>query len=95
MANVLITIKIMPTTPEVDLEALKEKVLGPIKVFSEEKDINNFKIEIEPIAFGIKSLNITFIADEAKGGTDNLEGEIRKIQGVNSAETIDVRRTLG
>jgi elongation factor 1-beta len=53
------------------------------------------KTEIEPIAFGLKALKIIFVADEKKGGTDNLEVEINKIPGVNSVEVIDVRRAIG
>ena len=49
----------------------------------------------EPIAFGIKALKITFVMEESKGSTDSLEESIKTIEGVNSVETIDVRRAIG
>ena len=33
--------------------------------------------------------------DESKGSIDPLEDEIKKIEGVSSVETIDVRRAIG
>jgi len=40
-------------------------------------------------------LNITFVMDEKKGSTDALEDQLRNIDGVNSAEVTDVRRSIG
>jgi elongation factor 1-beta len=92
MANVIITLKIMPESPEVDLDALEEKIKAKIVEFAGEGEM---KTEQEPVAFGLKSLNIIFVMDEAKGGTDKLEEEIASIEGVNSAEAVDVRRAIG
>jgi len=36
-----------------------------------------------------------FVMDEAKGSTDDLEKKISEIDGVNSVEVVDVRRTIG
>jgi len=33
--------------------------------------------------------------DESKGSTDTLEESIISIEGVNSVETVDVRRAIG
>ena len=33
--------------------------------------------------------------DESKGSTDALEEDIKGIEGVNSVETVDVRRAIG
>ena len=53
------------------------------------------KTEQEPIAFGLKALKITFVMDEDKGSTDPLEETLKNLDGVNSVETIDVRRAVG
>jgi translation elongation factor aEF-1 beta len=53
------------------------------------------KVAIEPVAFGLKSLNITFVSDEEKGTTDEIESQIGEIEGVQSCEVTDVRRALG
>ncbi len=91
MAEVILTFKIMPESPDVDLGSVQEKATHLIKEFGGR--VGN--ADIEPVAFGLNSLNIIFIMDEAKGATDSLEDEICGIEGVNSCEVTDVRRALG
>ena len=92
MAQVVVTIKIMPTSPEADLENIENEAKAKIKDFS---DSDENKTEQEPIAFGLTALKIIFVMDEDKGSTDSLEEQIKTISGVNSVETIDVRRAIG
>jgi len=92
MAQVIITFKIMPKSPDVDLEKVHSEALKKIAGFAGEGET---KKEIEPVAFGLNALKIIFVSDEAKGGTDELENDIKTIEGVNSVEVIDVRRALG
>ena len=42
-----------------------------------------------------KMMKLYFVLDEAGGSPDALEEALRAVEGVQSAETIDVRRTLG
>ena len=53
------------------------------------------KSEEVPLAFGLKSLQLIFVADESLGGTDDLEEKIQLVDGVKSVEVTDVRRALG
>ena len=92
MADVVITMKIMPDSPDVDLEKLESAALEKIKTFTE---MDNHKTEIEPVAFGLKALKIMFVMKEDKGSTDSLEEDIGKLEGVNSVEVTDVRRSIG
>ena len=92
MAQVVITIKIMPSSPETDLDALEIKVLEKIESFTGETQT---KKSIEPVAFGLKSLSITFVAEESKGSPDEMVEEINGFDEVNSAEISDVRRAIG
>jgi len=92
MAKVIITLKIMPDSPETDLDKIKEQTKILITEFAGEGEM---KTEQEPIAFGLKALKILFVADEAKGSTDELETKINLIEGVSSVETTDVRRAIG
>jgi len=66
----------------------KQKIID----FSQTQEI---KTEQEPIAFGLNALKIMFVMDESKGSTEALEENIKKIDGVNSVETVDVRRAIG
>ena len=92
MAIVVITLKIMPTSPEVDLDAIEAEAKKKIYRFSQSEEMRS---EQEPIAFGLKALKIIFVMDESKGSPDPLEESIKNIGGVNSVETIDVRRAIG
>jgi translation elongation factor aEF-1 beta len=92
MARVIITFTIMPVSPEVDFAAIEEKAKQEITAFAGETE---FKVELKPVAFGLKSLNVIFVMDEDKGSTEELEKKISGIEGVNSCEVSDVRRTIG
>ncbi|RMF55666.1 elongation factor 1-beta [Candidatus Woesearchaeota archaeon] len=92
MADVIITLKIMPESPETDLEKVKEEAKGKIKDFCGETETRE---EMQPIAFGLKALQIIFVMDESKGSTDELEKNISGIEGVASVEVTDVRRAVG
>ena len=51
MASVVVTVKLMPESPEVDLDQMKEKATEVINKVGEVG-----KTEIEPVAFGLKAL---------------------------------------
>ncbi len=92
MAKVIITMKIMPESPDTDLDDLKGQI---------EKKINSFagkgekRFKEEPIGFGLTALNVIFVMDEKGESTDKLEEQLKKIDGVGSIEVTDMRRALG
>ncbi len=92
MAQVVVSLRIMPQGTEVDLQALEVKAKDEIVKFCNSQE---FKTEIQPIAFGLKSLNIIFVMEESKGSTESLENKISQIEGVESVEVTDVRRAIG
>jgi len=91
MAEVIITLKIMPETPEVDLKKVEEKAKVLISDFGGEVG----KVEIEPVAFGLNSLKLIFVMDESKGDTESLEKDISELEDVIGVEVVDVRRAIG
>jgi elongation factor 1-beta len=90
MGTAIVKIKIMPKNPKINLEEVELKAKETIKKHT----TSDMKIEIEPIAFGLKALNIIFVIDESKS-TEEIEKQLSKIKGVNSAEVVDLRRSLG
>ncbi|MBU2616797.1 MAG: elongation factor 1-beta [Nanoarchaeota archaeon] len=90
MSLMAVKIKVMPTSPEVDLEELKNKIRKRIIDSSN----SNVKFEEEPIAFGLKALIISLGWPEDRE-LDSLEEELKKIENVNSVEVIDIRRAFG
>ena len=92
MTQVVVTLKIMPASPDIDLSKITEEIKNKITDFAGPGDM---KVEEKPIAFGLKALNMIFVMDEAKGSTDSLEDSISDIEGVQSVEVTDVRRAVG
>jgi elongation factor 1-beta len=92
MAKAIITLRIMPVSPETDLSKIETEALEKIKAFAGETET---KTEQQPVAFGLNAVQIIFVMDESKGGTDSLEEDIKKIEGVQSVEVTDVRRAIG
>ncbi len=90
MGNAIVKIKMMPTSPEVNLE----KVEGDAKKLLEEKGARNIGFEQEPIAFGLKAVYATFMWPEEKE-LEELEEKFRKIENVQSSEVVDMRRAIG
>jgi len=92
MTSVIVTFKIMPESVDTNLDEIEIQALGKVSSFAGEGDT---KVVKEPVAFGLNSLNITFVMDEDKGSPEELEKEIRDLEGVQSCETVDVRRAIG
>ena len=92
MAQVVVTLKIMPQSPEVNLEKLEVKAKEEIVKFCNSQE---FKTQVQPIAFGLKALIIYFVMDEKIGTTDELEQKISQLEGVEAVDVPDVRRAVG
>jgi len=90
MGTALVKLKIMPESPGVDLEALKQKITESIKA-----DVDSdIKFEEEPIAFGLTALITQFAIDESKQ-IDPIQEKVTSIENIKSAEVADFRRAFG
>jgi elongation factor 1-beta len=90
MGTALLKIKLMPSSPEINLEEVKEKA----KTIVEESKGRNCKFEEEPIAFGLKALIVSFDIDEEQE-LEPIEEGLRNMENINSAQVIDMRRAFG
>ncbi|NOZ81517.1 MAG: elongation factor 1-beta [DPANN group archaeon] len=91
MADVVITLKIMPESPDTDLAKIAEQA----KTLITADGGHVHSTENKPVAFGLEAIHIVFSKDEAKGSSDELEEAVAKISHVNSVDVIDVRRAFG
>lgn len=89
MGEVVATIKLLPESPDVDMEKIKEDVKRSIP---DEAELH--KIEEEPIAFGLVALNVMVVVGDAEGGTEKVEENLSKIEGVSNIEVTDIRRLI-
>ena len=90
MGTALLKIKLMPSSPEVNLEEIKEKA----KEIVEKSQGRNCRFEEEPIAFGLKALIVSFDIDEQQE-LDPIENGLKDLENINSAQVIDMRRAFG
>lgn len=92
MAVVIIKLRVMPESPEVDLKILTEQVKVQLTEFGM-KAFHSAKEE--PVAFGLKAVDFIFIIDEKNSNTDVLEEKVKSLKGVQSTQILDVRRAVG
>ncbi|MEM3421536.1 MAG: elongation factor 1-beta [Candidatus Hadarchaeum sp.] len=85
MAEVAVTLRVMPDSADVDLSQLEASVRARVKVHS---------ISREPIAFGLTALRVVAVIEDAAGGTEPLENEILSIPGVGNVQVTSITRLL-
>jgi elongation factor 1-beta len=90
MGIVLIKLKVMPTSPEVDLNEIKERA----KKVVEKSKGRRVSFEEQPIAFGLKALIVGFNLDESLE-LEPIERAVGEIENVQSVQVADMRRAFG
>ena len=90
MGTALVTIKIMPENPQVNLDEIQKIA----KKITTENGGEKSLTKIEPIAFGLNAIILNFSLDESKS-IDDIENPLKDLKNVSSAEVIDFRRAFG
>lgn len=90
MGIVAVKIKLMPVSPDTNLEKIEKET----KKIIESEDGKNPNFEKQPIAFGLNALIVLFAWPEEKE-LEELEEKIEKIENVKSVQVIDIRRAIG
>ena len=91
MADVVVTLKIMPDSPEIDLKVVEKKATELISEFGGEVG----KVEKEPVGFGLVALKMIFVMPESLGSKEELEERIKGLAEVSNVDVVDVRRAIG
>jgi elongation factor 1-beta len=89
MGKVIVTMKVMPDRPDVDLQKIGTEIK---KIIEQSGEFG--RLEVQPVAFGLKALVVYFIIPDTSGGASDIESKIKEIPGVQSVEVTDVRRAL-
>lgn len=87
MGKVAARMKVMPQSPEIDLDALEKRLTAALP---EGAKINGF--EREDVAFGLIALLPTVVVPDDAGGTDAVEAAFGEVQGVESVAVDEVGR---
>jgi len=85
MGSVALILRVMPVSPEVDLNMLTDQIRKKVPGLMDVRE--------EPIGFGLKALKIAVVVGDAAGESDTVEAEINAIDGVERAEIIELTLT--
>ncbi|WP_207589180.1 elongation factor 1-beta [Halomontanus rarus] len=87
MGKVAAKLKVMPQSPDIDLDALQERLESSLP---EGAKING--VEREEVAFGLVALYPTVIVPDDAGGTETVEESFSDVEGVESVAVENVGR---
>ncbi|QZA88824.1 elongation factor 1-beta [Salinarchaeum sp. IM2453] len=87
MSKVAAQLKVMPESPEVDLDDLHERLENALP---EGAKISN--VERDDVAFGLTALLPTVIVPDDAGGTEAVEEAFAGVEDVESVEVENVGR---
>ncbi|HET6403883.1 MAG TPA: elongation factor 1-beta [Candidatus Thermoplasmatota archaeon] len=88
--DLIVVFKIMPEDAEVDVKALGQTALDTVKKIQPDAKVQN--IEFKPVAFGLKSVEVTILMSDAAGGPDAIEEAFNGLPGVGSASVAEMGR---
>jgi elongation factor 1-beta len=89
MGKVVITMKVLPDSPERKIEELSKKAEAVLAKYG-----TLYKRQIQPIAFGINAIVLSFVMVEGAIKPEELEVELKKIEGVGDAQLSDVTKLV-
>ena len=83
MGKVAVSFRIMPEGVETDIDrlqgAVRKSLGGRLK-----------KLEVEPVAFGLKAIEVIAVLDDASGEMEKVESSLAALPGVGGVETTEV-----
>lgn len=92
MAKAIITFKLMPESPEVDLEPIKTEAQRIVKAAGA---IGQMQVKEEPIAFGLKAVLVLAMYNVDDADFDAIAAKMQEIPGVQSAVVAKMDLALG
>ena len=92
MGKAVITFKIMPESPEVDLEPIKEQAKA---IAQENGAIGEMQVKEDPIAFGLKAVLVLAMYEVGDNDFDGMAAKMAEIENVQSAEVAKMDLALG
>lgn len=87
MGDVAAQLKVMPTSPEIDLDDLEERLAAALPEGAELTDTDR-----EDVAFGLVALIAMVVVPDDAGGTEAIEAAFADIDDVESVQVGNVTR---
>jgi elongation factor 1-beta len=85
MAEVIVGLKVLPKTIDVDLDKLEKEIKNAI---------SPERMQREPIAFGLVAILVTKLVPDEAGQVDELERKLKAIEDVGEIEITGISRSL-
>lgn len=85
MGEVAATYSLMPSEVESPIEKIKDTIP---QVIPEEVTVRN--MDIKPLAFGLKIVEVTFLMEDREGIIDRLEEALQSIEGIKNIDTVSM-----
>lgn len=85
--NVSVKIRVTPADIDTDLNAIEKELSKISKSYGK-----LHSSEIKPIAFGLNCLEAILLLDDSKGGIDEIEEKLRKLDQVSEIDILDINR---
>ena len=92
MAKAIITFKLMPESPEVDLNPIKERAQA---IAREAGAIGEMQVKEDPIAFGLKAVLVLAMYEVEGSDFDGISAKMGEIEKVQSSEVAKMDLALG
>lgn len=86
MGKVAVILKLMPESADVPIEELEKRVKATVSGIDE--------VRAEPIGFGLSALKVAAVIEDEEGATDALESKLAAVDGIATAEIVDVNRMI-
>jgi elongation factor 1-beta len=87
MGKVAARLKVMPQSPEIDLDALQERLENSLP-----EGAKISRVDRDDVAFGLVALLPTVIVPDDAGGSDAVEEAFSQVEGVESVQVDQVGR---
>ncbi|MEF8788565.1 MAG: elongation factor 1-beta [Haloarculaceae archaeon] len=87
MGKVAARLKVMPQSPEIDLDALQERLENALP-----EGAKISRVDRDDVAFGLVALLPTVIVPDDAGGSDAVEEAFAQVEGVESVKVDQVGR---
>jgi elongation factor 1-beta len=87
MGKVAAKMKVMPQSPEVDLDALQDRLENALP-----EGAKISRVDREDVAFGLVALLPTVIVPDDAGGSEAVEESFAEVEGVESVKVDEVGR---
>jgi elongation factor 1-beta len=87
MGKVAARLKVMPQSPEIDLDALQERLENALP-----EGAKISRVDRDDVAFGLVALLPTVIVPDDAGGSDAVEEAFSQVEGVESVKVDQVGR---